>query len=130
MYSFYFTVIAIDIDPNKIEIARHNAGIYGVENRIEFIVGDFLQLAPRLVADVVFLGPPWGGPDYIKKKVFDLESILPPIGGTNVFKTARGITQHVAYYLPRNLDALQVKNKKVHIYTGCSAHDESFLVYR
>lgn len=104
-------MIAIDIDPNKIKIARHNAGIYGVEDRIEFIVGDFLQLAPHLVADVVFLSPPWGGPDYIKKKVFDLESILPPIGGTNIFKAAKEITQHVAYYLPKNSAALQVNNK-------------------
>ncbi|XP_011637827.1 trimethylguanosine synthase [Pogonomyrmex barbatus] len=108
---FAFTcerVIAIDIDPNKIKIARHNAGIYGVDDRIEFITGDFLQLAPRLVADVVFLSPPWGGPDYIKRKVFDLESIIPPVGGKGVFKAARNITQHVAYYLPRNTDPLQI----------------------
>lgn len=106
----YFTVIAIDIDPNKIKIARHNAGIYGVDDRIEFIIGDFLQLAPQLVADVVFLSPPWGGPDYIKRKVFDLESIIPPIGGKSIFEAARSITQHVAYYLPRNSDPLQVNN--------------------
>ncbi|XP_012531914.1 trimethylguanosine synthase [Monomorium pharaonis] len=108
---FAFTcerVIAIDIDPNKIKIARHNAGIYGVDDRIEFITGDFLQLAPQLVADVVFLSPPWGGPDYIKKKVFDLQSIIPPIGGRRVFEAARRITQHVAYYLPRNSDPLQI----------------------
>ncbi|KAL6444166.1 hypothetical protein ACFW04_001835 [Cataglyphis niger] len=108
---FAFTcerVIAIDIDPNKIKIARHNAGIYGVDDRIEFIIGDFLQLAPQLVADVVFLSPPWGGPDYIKRKVFNLENIMSPIGGESVFKAAKEITQHVAYYLPRNSDPLQI----------------------
>lgn len=63
---FTFTVISIDIDPAKIELARHNAAVYGVENRIEFIVGDFFQLAPTLKADVVFLSPPWGGPNYSK----------------------------------------------------------------
>uniref|UniRef100_A0A0P6G2W7 Trimethylguanosine synthase n=1 Tax=Daphnia magna TaxID=35525 RepID=A0A0P6G2W7_9CRUS len=51
-------VIAIDIDPVKIELARHNASVYGVADRIEFIVGDFFQLAPSLKADVVFLSPP------------------------------------------------------------------------
>ncbi|XP_070513392.1 trimethylguanosine synthase isoform X3 [Cardiocondyla obscurior] len=110
---FAFTcerVIAIDIDPNKIKIARHNAGIYGVEDRIEFITGDFLQLAPQLSADVVFLSPPWGGPDYIKRRVFDLESMMPPFGGKYIFDIARRITQHVAYYLPRNSDPLQVIN--------------------
>lgn len=65
--SFYkFPVIAIDIDPKKIEMAKHNASVYNVADRIEFIVGDFLQLFPRLQADVVFLSPPWGGPDYTK----------------------------------------------------------------
>ena len=28
------------------------------------IVGDFVKLAPTLKAAVVFLGPPWGGPEY------------------------------------------------------------------
>ena len=37
-------VIAIDIDPAKIELALHNARDYGVEDRIEFIVGDFFQV--------------------------------------------------------------------------------------
>jgi len=37
-------VIAIDIDPAKIELAMHNARDYGVEDRIEFIVGDFFQV--------------------------------------------------------------------------------------
>ena len=36
-------VIAIDIDPAKIELALHN----GVEDRIEFIVGDFFQVMDR-----------------------------------------------------------------------------------
>ncbi|XP_015190867.1 PREDICTED: trimethylguanosine synthase [Polistes dominula] len=108
---FAFTcerVIAIDIDPEKILLARNNARIYGVEDRIEFIVGDFLQLAPKLTADVVFLSPPWGGPGYAKNETFDLENIMQPIGGTEIFKIARKITDHVAYYLPRNVDTMQI----------------------
>lgn len=58
------SVIAIDIDPTKIEMAKHNATVYGVADRIEFIVGDFFELAPKLQADMVFLSPPWGGPKY------------------------------------------------------------------
>lgn len=66
---FFFAVIAIDIDPKKIELARHNASVYNVEDRIEFIVGDFLELAPSLKGDVVFLSPPWGGPQYVKVSI-------------------------------------------------------------
>lgn len=64
--SQFFTVIAIDIDPKKIKIAKHNAKIYGVSNRIEFIVGDYVTLIHSFKADVIFLSPPWGGPNYSK----------------------------------------------------------------
>lgn len=47
-------------------MAKHNASVYGVSDRIEFIVGDYLQMCERLKADVVFLSPPWGGPEYMK----------------------------------------------------------------
>ena len=58
-------VIAIDIDQYKIAMARNNARVYGVEHKIEFIVGDFFQIAPKLTADAVFLSPPWGGPEVL-----------------------------------------------------------------
>ncbi|GKA89686.1 RNA cap guanine-N2 methyltransferase [Tanacetum coccineum] len=41
-------VIAIDIDPKKIEYAKHNAAIYGVEDNIDFITGDSFVLAKNL----------------------------------------------------------------------------------
>lgn len=47
-------------------MAKHNAAVYGVADRIEFIVGDYFHLANRLQGDVVFLSPPWGGPQYLK----------------------------------------------------------------
>ena len=43
-----FVVIAMDIDPVKIACARKNAEIYGVADRIEFIVGDFFHIMPHL----------------------------------------------------------------------------------
>lgn len=41
-------VVAVEIDPRKVELAAHNARVYGVEDRIEFVVGDFFLLAPSL----------------------------------------------------------------------------------
>jgi 23S rRNA G2445 N2-methylase RlmL len=41
-------VIAIDIDPQKIDCAQHNASVYGVNDQIDFVVGDFIRLAPHL----------------------------------------------------------------------------------
>lgn len=65
-------MIAIDIDPKKIEMAKHNATVYGVADKIEFIVGDFLLVADTIKADNIFLSPPWGGPQYMKVQFFFL----------------------------------------------------------
>ncbi|KAL1129459.1 hypothetical protein AAG570_013985 [Ranatra chinensis] len=102
---FAFTcerVIAIDIDASKIELARHNAEVYGVADRIEFIVGDFLDVAPHLYADVVFLSPPWGGPQYAQAEHYGLDSV--PLGGSKIFQIAANITPNIGYYLPKNFN--------------------------
>jgi trimethylguanosine synthase len=118
-------VIAVDNSPVRLALARHNAKIYGVADRIEFILADlptFLrtyQALPqkRRKIDVVFLSPPWGGPSYLsspsKEKTFTegevqqygfpLENIT-PIPGDELFALARSVTPHVAFYLPRNVD--------------------------
>lgn len=75
-------VVALDIDPIKIELARHNAAIYGVEDRITFLCGDLRDFARDYIGsgvdtnegrwlgwdkrkiDVVFMSPPWGGVEY------------------------------------------------------------------
>lgn len=46
--NLYSIVIAIDIDPVKIACARHNAKVYGVADRIEFIVGDYFTILPTI----------------------------------------------------------------------------------
>lgn len=63
-------VISIDIDPVKIELAKHNARVYGVLDKIEFVCADFFDAAESLKADVVFLSPPWGGPEYLYQAVY------------------------------------------------------------
>lgn len=48
----------------QLEDAKVNARIYGVEDKIQFIHGDFNKVASSIHADGVFLSPPWGGPEY------------------------------------------------------------------
>ncbi|SAL97895.1 hypothetical protein [Absidia glauca] len=100
-------VIAIDIDPVKIQCARHNAKIYGVQDKIEFILGSFYDLAPYLKADVVFLSPPWGGPTYFQEKVYNLKTMMPG-NGMSIFKLASQITPNVAFFVPRNTNPNQL----------------------
>ncbi|XP_050381881.1 uncharacterized protein LOC126798853 isoform X4 [Argentina anserina] len=89
-------------------MAINNARIYGVEDYIDFIVGDFFQLAPSLKGDVVFLAPPWGGPSYRRMEKFTLD-ILEPKDGYAIFQAAQAITTNIIMFLPRNVDLLQVQ---------------------
>ncbi|XP_044074320.1 trimethylguanosine synthase [Siniperca chuatsi] len=100
-------VLAIDIDPVRLDLARHNAMVYRVADRIEFLQGDFLQLAPHLRGDVVFLSPPWGGPDYLTAEVFDIKTMMEP-DGFEIFRLATLISENIVYFLPRNADMDQI----------------------
>ncbi|XP_035860618.1 trimethylguanosine synthase isoform X3 [Sander lucioperca] len=100
-------VLAIDIDPVRLNLARHNAMVYSVADRIDFLQGDFLQLAPRLRGNVVFLSPPWGGPDYLTAEVFDIKTMMQP-DGFEIFRLAKLISDNIVYFLPRNADMDQI----------------------
>lgn len=102
-------VIAIDINPRRIKCARHNAKIYGVAHLIDFIVGDFFRLAPFLKADIVFLSPPWGGPEYRKAETYDIETMLQPKDGFSLFSTALSVAPSVVLFLPRTVDIEQLE---------------------
>ncbi|PAN26116.2 hypothetical protein PAHAL_4G299100 [Panicum hallii] len=101
-------VVAVEIDPRKVELAAHNARVYGVEDRIEFVVGDFFRLAPFLKADLVFLSPPWGGPAYIHAPIYTLD-MLKPKDGYTTFQAAQKIAPNAIMFLPRTVDISQVE---------------------
>jgi trimethylguanosine synthase len=95
-------VIAVDVDPAKLEMGKENAAIYGVSN-IEWRCGDFLLLADEFVgrADGVFVSPPWGGPSYIRQSELGLEDF--PVDLNCLWNAARRVSRNVALFLPRNL---------------------------
>lgn len=100
-------VIGIDIDPVRLALAQHNAAVYGVEQRIDFLQGDFLQLAPHLRGDMVFLSPPWGGPEYLTADVFNIQTMMTP-DGFEIFRLSKMISDNIVYFLPRNADMEQI----------------------
>uniref|UniRef100_A0A8I6WFF4 Trimethylguanosine synthase n=1 Tax=Hordeum vulgare subsp. vulgare TaxID=112509 RepID=A0A8I6WFF4_HORVV len=101
-------VVAVDIDPQKIDFAQHNATVYGVNDHIDFIIGDFIRIAPHLKGETVFMSPPWGGPDYAKVDVYDIKTMLKPCDGYHLFKVATAIASRVVMFLPRNSDLDQL----------------------
>lgn len=57
-------VTAVELDRDRLALARHNARIYGVEDRITFVHGDARDHLGT-EADLVFVDPPWGEVDRI-----------------------------------------------------------------
>lgn len=100
-------VIAVDIDPVKLDLAYNNAQVYGVEDQIEFIRADYMCVAADLKADAVFLSPPWGGPDYVSADIFDIKTMM-NLDGFDVFQLSQKITKNIIYFIPRNTDVEQV----------------------
>lgn len=62
------SVTAIELNEDRLAMARHNATIYGVVDRIEFIAGDARSVIVDHTADLIFLDPPWGE-RYSKERV-------------------------------------------------------------
>jgi 16S rRNA G966 N2-methylase RsmD len=67
-------VIAVDTDLNRLEMARHNAKIYGVAERIEFIHGDSNEVIQSHTPDLIIADPPWGGRNWNRDKT-NLQSL-------------------------------------------------------
>lgn len=101
-------LIGIDIDAKKIKLAKKNAKVYGVDHLIEFIVGDYFKLSPKLKPDCVFLSPPWGGPDYLNMEVYNIQHIQPLGGKELVHFTFTNVCKNVILCLPRNINPYHI----------------------
>ncbi|KAJ3019412.1 Trimethylguanosine synthase [Thoreauomyces humboldtii] len=100
-------VVAIDICPLKLRCARNNARLYGVEDRIEFVLGDVMQVIGKYKADAVFLSPPWGGPKYLGDPIYDIKKAL-PLDCDKLMTSVRAVTKNIGLYMPRNSNPQQL----------------------
>jgi methylase of polypeptide subunit release factors len=102
-------VTAIEINAARAEMARHNAAVYGVENRIDTRVADILDPAtirelPSGI-DTVVMDPPWGdGPgDYLRReKTFLADLQLAEVGLKELVRQLPG--EYVLMRFPPNFD--------------------------
>lgn len=111
----------MDIDPNKIHMARHNAEIYGVAHKIKFIVGNFFTVYKKLrylMPDVIVTSPPWGGPEYLATNIYSLKSLCNNNsgGGFRIFNLAKTIAPNIALHIPRTTNIHEVRDIKCSIY--------------
>jgi len=100
-------VYLIEIDENRLKMAKNNSEIYQVQDKIEFIHGDFFKEAPKISAEAIFLDPPWGGPDYAALQSFKLENFSP--NGQDILKLAFKHFSKVILRIPVNFDLTELE---------------------
>jgi trimethylguanosine synthase len=95
-------VIAIELNPQRLRLARENAELFGVSARIEFIQGDVLKVLPSLTADTIFFDGQWMGDYKNELKNFSLADFAPH--GVDFLKTAFQVTEAVVLRVPAQFD--------------------------
>ena len=58
---------------------------------------------------MVFLSPPWGGPEYQAAEVFDMETMMGGLDGSAILRDALRVAPNVAYFLPKNTSLRQIE---------------------
>ena len=94
----------MDIDPKKIKLAKVNAEIYGVSEKIEFIVGDFFSLGLQIQADVIVTSPPWGGVEYTKTSILGPSAVFID----QILEKGKLMAPKMLLHLPKNIDKNEV----------------------
>ena len=73
MFAKYFNNInAVEINKNHMDCLLHNCKLYHIDNNISFTLGDYNKYFEKLDQDIIFIDPPWGGPEYKKKDLINL----------------------------------------------------------
>lgn len=113
-------VIAIELDAATLACAQNNAAIYGVADKITWVLGDsfhFITLLTQspdeleedlrvdIATTVIFASPPWGGPGYRTDEIFDL-STMEPYNLATLHEAYKAMDH--ALYLPRTSDLRQI----------------------
>ena len=95
-------VTAVDHDASRLEMAKHNARIYGVYGRITFVQADILTYLPTAQADTVFIDPDWGGPMYRCRDAIRLSELRPD--GRTLIEEGLCAAPTMVLCLPANSD--------------------------
>jgi trimethylguanosine synthase len=95
-------VIAVDIEIERIKMARHNAGLYPNVRKIRFLHSAVEDILAATNPDCLVLDPPWGGRDYDRTRmgISDL--------GINLLGVLELAPEKVLLKLPRSFDVSEL----------------------
>lgn len=97
----FYRVNSIEINSERFEMLKNNMKIYNFKN-LKLYNKNFLNIIDDLKQDIIFIDPPWGGPDYKLKKQVDIE-----IEGQELCKIVNnlyGKCKIVCLKLPKNFN--------------------------
>lgn len=132
-YSFskYFeNVHAIELDKLKYDYLSYNLTILDANN-VKLHYGDSLSIVPTLQQDILFIDPPWGGPNYKDKKHIDL--YLSDIELSEVCRVLIPHSKYIALKVPTNFDldkfTERTKTFMVQVYKNTELRKMQLLLY-
>ena len=103
-YSFskYFTQVhAIELDFQRYHYLQNNLTVLETNN-VDVYHGDLMVVCQQLYQDLIFIDPPWGGPDYKTKSSVDL--YLSDIELSDVCEHIKDATRYIAIKVPVNFN--------------------------
>ncbi|GLD94675.1 hypothetical protein PINS_up003299 [Pythium insidiosum] len=98
---FFEHVNAVECDTVRVGMLEHNLGVLKKSNAL-CLHANYLEVMRTLEQDVVFIDPPWGGPEYKELDQVDLFLGEQPLYA--VCEKLRGHAQFVVLKVPTNFD--------------------------
>lgn len=96
-------VSAVELDPTRASHLRHNLRVLGVTGKVRVHQGDVRHVLPLIGQhDLVFLDPPWGGPEY--KQHLSVPLYLSGVPLAEVCRGWKKYTGYIAIKAPSNFD--------------------------
>ena len=111
----FHKVQAVEWDPRRCNMLRHNVSVCHLESKVEVICRNYCDIVQDLEQDLVFLDPPWGGPEYyLSESMLDLN-----FGSLELWTLVEQLKGHVSYVVIKvplnfNVDKFQL-HVSVHV---------------
>lgn len=117
-------VIGIDNNMEHLYCTAMNSRAYNVEDHLWLRYGSWSQRFIKKNAswlhketiDCIFASPPWGGPQYLKANLYDLETMLVPMGITSLLETFKQLSDNIIIFLPRNSNLNQLSQATLKVF--------------
>lgn len=102
-------VNAIELDKLRYDYLRHNMTVLGVHERVQCFCGDALNVCLTLRQDLIFLDPPWGGPEYKTQSRVSLSLSNKPL--SEVCRLLSRASKYIAIKVPINFNESEFRKE-------------------